>query len=298
MPPLISYLLPSYNHASYLPCFLESLLSDLRILRLPAEVIIIDDGSRDNSAELIQNWFELNQNELKLTFIFQENKGIAACLNKMIHLAEGEFLRFCASDDVIKEGSTRRLYEEFLRDPRLRCVFADAEVIDEAGNLLNKSSIAFHGGRVKHLLNPKLAPKELIQHWCLAGPCHLIKKSHYDLMRYDEFSKIDDYPLFLSLLTIPNSLLFVNEAVCLYRIHLTNTSKTKNKQQRLVNLRSFLDTIIKYQNNSKLVNYLPFVKFYTKAKIYFLHKQYFRSILALILSLFFKIKSETWIWRR
>ncbi len=45
----ISYLIPSYNHAHYLPLLLESIRLDIDRLEVPAEVIIIDDGSSDDS---------------------------------------------------------------------------------------------------------------------------------------------------------------------------------------------------------------------------------------------------------
>lgn len=292
MRPVISYLIPSYNHAIYLPFLLEGISRDTRLLDVPVEVIIMDDGSQDNSKSVINSWAKANEGLFEIYCFFQENKGLSAVLNKMIDEAQGEYLRLCASDDVIIAGSTQLLYNEFKRQPNLRCVLADARVVDEKGDIIHESSIKLHGGNIKHLMNSALLVKELIQHWCVAGPTHLIKRSHYESMRYDESSKIDDFDLFLSLLEVPNAVAFINEFVCLYRVHSTNTSKTKNRERRLENSKFFLAIIDKYIYRCILAKYLSPLRYRSIAKIYFLQRKYLRSFFNMAMSLVFKVKSE------
>ncbi|CDZ78812.1 Chondroitin polymerase [Legionella massiliensis] len=289
---MISYLIPSYNHAQFLPALLQNISLDIQSLTIAAEVIIIDDGSSDNSAALIKAWTEQEASKFKISCFYQKNRGLTATLNQLISRAEGSYLRLCASDDIVLPGSSQRLYEQFLSNPQLVCVLADARVIDEQERVLDESSIAFHGGRVQSLLNPASLTKELIQHWCVAGPSHLIKKSHYERMLYNESSKIDDYDLFLSLLESPGKLTFINEKACLYRVHKTNTSKSKNRKKRIENIGSFLDIINKYLDRPILAKYLTSVKYLSKAKIYYLQRQYFRCLFSMGISMFFKIKSE------
>lgn len=289
---MISYLIPSYNHEKYLPLLLENIGLDIECLEVPAEVIIIDDGSIDDSKLIIQTWAEANAGRFEIIYLFQENKGLPAVLNKMIDRSRGQYLRLCASDDVITVGSTQMLYEQFKSRPNLLCVLADANIINESGDLIQQSSIAFHGGKIERLANPDFLVKELIQHWCVAGPTHLIKRSHYESMRYDESSTIDDYDLFLSLLEVPEAVIFVNEIVCSYRVHTTNTSKTNNVGRRIENIQFFLHIIERYINRHTLANYLPSVRYRSIAKIYFLQKKYIRCFFSMCMSLFFKVKSE------
>jgi|GEM_PF-4230874 len=287
----ISYLIPCYNHEKYLPELLNNLTLDIEKLDVPAEVIIIDDGSEDNSALIIKEW-ENNNTTLNITFISGKNKGLPAVLNQMIKLAKGEYLRLGASDDVILPGSTQLLFNEFINKPSLRCAVGDGTVINETGECINKSSIDFHGGNLSRLQNPRLLVKELVQNWCVAGPAHLIKKNHYNTMSYDESLKIDDYDLFLSLLKEEESIVFTNKIVCLYRVHTTNTSKTKNLTSRVANLISFICIIDKYIKQQILVNYLLPIKYKSMAKIYYLQKRYLLCAVNMSKCLFYKFKSE------
>lgn len=286
----VSYLVPSYNHARYLPEFLQNLADDIKLLEADAEVILVDDGSSDDSVAIIKSWADAHASQFKILCRFQENKGITAVLNSLIDMADGDYLRLCASDDVIIPGSTQTFYLQFKKQPGLSCVLGDARVINEAGTVLHHSSVAYHGGNARRLECPEHMVKELIQNWCVAGPSHLIKKSHYQNIRYDENARIDDYDLFLSLLHLPRSILYVNAVACLYRIHTSNTSKTKNPGQRIENVKSFLAIINKHLGKDTLRHYLLPVKYKTIAKIDFLQKKYIRCFFNMVLSQVFKLK--------
>lgn len=291
MQTVISYLIPSYNHASYLPDLLESIRLDILELKVVAEVIIIDDGSQDQSLSLIETWADKNDDYFTIKVIAQENKGITKVLNDLISLAEGEYIRLGASDDKIIPGSTQFLYDTFMKDKALLCAFGDGYVIDANNKVIHRSSVAYHHGNTKRLLDPKTFVKELVQNWCLAGPTLLIKKEHYKTMHYDENSNIDDYDLFLSLLAKPGAVAYVDRIVCCYRIHLTNTSKTKNTEKRIANIRNFLDIIHRYIDKEPLKTCLMPMKYKTKAKLYFLQKKYIQCGYNMFLSLFYGLRT-------
>ena len=238
----LSYLLPSYNHGIYILELLESIRLDMLHLSVPAELVIVDDGSKDNSEAVIRKWVKAHEKCIKIRCVFSpENKGIPAVFNKLVALSSGEFLRFSGSDDILVQGSTQKLLDVFSAKDSLACVFGDASVINHCGEIVNPSSIAFHGGSVSRLSDLKLLKAELIQNWCLAGPSFLIRKNHYEYMHYDESLKIDDYDLYLSLLESPESVEFLNFIVCRYRVHDSNTSKTRDVKKRIDNLDSFFE---------------------------------------------------------
>src|SRR5690242_11859187 len=94
--PSLSVVLPNYNHADFLPGAVEGLLSQRR----PAdEIIIINDGSTDNSADLIADLAHAYPN-IRAVFL-KENRGVVACMNYGLTLAEGDYIYFCAADDRI-----------------------------------------------------------------------------------------------------------------------------------------------------------------------------------------------------
>jgi glycosyltransferase involved in cell wall biosynthesis len=92
MNPIISILLPVYNGAAYLR---ESLDSVLQQTHHDFELIVIDDGSRDESARIIQS-----MEDHRIRFYRQDNRGLAATLNRAIALSRGEYLARQDQDDM------------------------------------------------------------------------------------------------------------------------------------------------------------------------------------------------------
>lgn len=86
----ISVVIPTYNRKTPLERALNSVFSQTLE---PLEVIVVDDGSSDGSADLVRRTFP------QATYIYQENAGVSAARNTAIRLANGEWLAFLDSDD-------------------------------------------------------------------------------------------------------------------------------------------------------------------------------------------------------
>lgn len=102
----VSYLLTSYNKAAFLPCVLESIRREQAATG--GQIIIIDDGSSDGSAELCRDFAAENTG---VVLFEQENRGVYAALNRILPLATGKWIRLCDSDDPLILGSTDYLIE-------------------------------------------------------------------------------------------------------------------------------------------------------------------------------------------
>lgn len=115
--PLVSVIIPFYNRDRYLAEAIDSVLAQT----YPAiELIGVDDGSTDHSAQVAQR-------HLPLHYCYQPNGGIAAARNTGIGLATGEFLAFLDSDDIwVKEKLALQL-AAFAADPELEAVFGYVE---------------------------------------------------------------------------------------------------------------------------------------------------------------------------
>lgn len=87
--PLVSIIVPVYNGAKYLA---ETLTSILAQDYQPYEVIVIDDGSTDDSAAIIQRY--------PVRYIYQENQGVAQARNFGVSSAQGDYLAFLDQDDL------------------------------------------------------------------------------------------------------------------------------------------------------------------------------------------------------
>ena len=92
--PLVSVAIPSYNHADYIDAAIESVLHQT----YPAiELVVIDDGSSDDSAQRIRA--ALRRSPYPSRFRARENRGAAATINEAVALSSGEFVNVLNSDD-------------------------------------------------------------------------------------------------------------------------------------------------------------------------------------------------------
>ena len=99
MKDVISVIVPVYNVAAYLPECLDSILSqDYDKL----EVILIDDGSTDDSGAICDDYA---RRDSRIRVIHQKNGGAAAAKNAGLRAATGEYLSFADSDDFLEPGA-------------------------------------------------------------------------------------------------------------------------------------------------------------------------------------------------
>lgn len=102
----VSVIIPVYNTEKYLRKCIDSVLNQTM---LDYEIIIVNDGSTDNSVKIVQEYIKKNNN---IHLINQKNKGQAAARNAGIKEASGEYLYFLDSDDMIKSNLLKICTEE------------------------------------------------------------------------------------------------------------------------------------------------------------------------------------------
>jgi glycosyltransferase involved in cell wall biosynthesis len=104
--PKVSFLVTSYNKAKFLPPVLESVWREAQ--SVGGEIILVDDGSTDGSERICASFAD---NHPEIHYWRQENQGIYPTVNLIAGKAQGEWVRFCDSDDPLISGSTQRLIE-------------------------------------------------------------------------------------------------------------------------------------------------------------------------------------------
>lgn len=112
--PLISVIIPVYNGEQYLAEAIESVLA--QTLR-PIEVIVVDDGSTDGSAEVAKNF------QSKIKYFYQRHSGASAARNRGADLSKGKYLAFLDSDDIWEVNKLADQMKAFYDDPDLDIVF-------------------------------------------------------------------------------------------------------------------------------------------------------------------------------
>ena len=130
-PPLVTVITTSFNHAEYVAESLQSVIAqDYEAI----EYVVIDDGSTDSSAKIIESFRDICSHRFK-RFVFEQqpNAGSVATLNRALSLARGEYLFFLASDDVAESNAISRLVALLESDPTASLVAPDNSFIDAAG---------------------------------------------------------------------------------------------------------------------------------------------------------------------
>ena len=97
--PLLSVITCNYNHARYLPDAIESALNQKFT---PFEHILIDDGSTDESCQIIES-YALKYPHIR-THFHAKNQGVLASINEALSLARGKYIHFLSADDSLLEG--------------------------------------------------------------------------------------------------------------------------------------------------------------------------------------------------
>ncbi|MDD6232726.1 glycosyltransferase family 2 protein [Frisingicoccus sp.] len=106
--PKVSVIIPIYNVESYLSRCLESVVNQTL---LDIEIIGVNDGTKDNSVQIIREYMALDH---RISLVEKENGGLASARNAGLKVSSGEIVLFLDSDDYLAENACERIYEEYL----------------------------------------------------------------------------------------------------------------------------------------------------------------------------------------
>lgn len=130
----VSIIVPVYNTGKYVEKCLNSLMN--QTMKNELEIIIVNDGSTDNSEEVIQNYIEKQQNKDNIKYFSKENEGIAKTRNFGIEKATSEYILFVDSDDYIDSQLIEKLKPYI--DKQIDVIKFKLQRVDEIGNVLEK----------------------------------------------------------------------------------------------------------------------------------------------------------------
>jgi len=217
---LVSVVIPSYNHAPYV---LDAIRSVLKQTWHPIELIVIDDGSTDGSADIIEGYWE--KHGRNFTFIRRENRGLVYTLNQALNMANGELFCELASDDYFPNDSIELRASHLSTHPDSVAIFANGLLIDKDGNVLGdvfgekKQSIIFESkDPVKSILEGNFP----VFSTCLFRKDVLLQSGGFDT---DNFFYYEDLEAPLRLF-LAGDVNFLDVPVIFRREHETNVSKT------------------------------------------------------------------------
>lgn len=211
--PLVSVVIPSYNHEEFVQDAIQSVIDqDYENI----ELIIIDDGSKDNSVLKIQEMIKAcSERFVRFEFRSRANVGLSATLNEALKWCEGEYFSAIASDDIMLKDKTRTQVEFLEGNINFVGVFSNAQEINKRNEYLNNISVK---SRVftfeKILLHEEnlLAPTQMLRVKIL------IKSGGYN----NEII-LEDWYLWLNISRY-GDIYSLDKTLCLYRRHENNIS--------------------------------------------------------------------------
>ena len=219
LPPVVSVLLASYNHEKYVEAAVRSVMAQQGV---PFELIVLDDGSKDKSPEILERLSA----ELKFRYIHRENKGVIATLNEMLELARGKFFCTFSSDDIMPQERLRKQSEYLMSHPNVVACFGQVKPMSEDGVVSEKLDPAFL----------KSVPEINFEEFFLGlKPLHgcaemFVTEKIRNLGGYDTRYFFEDYPLYLRVLYEYGPQPVLPDVVsCHYREHGNNMHANHNR---------------------------------------------------------------------
>ena len=234
--PKVSVIMSVYNSSCYLQESIESILNQTFT---DFEFIIIDDGSRDNTWEILTKYAKQDQ-RIKL-FSNQENIGLIESLNKGLKLATGEYIARQDADDISMPKRLKNQIMVLNAEPEVVLVSGNLELINSAGQTID---------RFKRACDSKLVPWYMLFYNRVAGHSQVMyrKKSVVNLGGYSQGSHhAEDYELWCRLIKV-GKIVIMPQILLKYRVHDKSVSAENHQQQ----LNCSLSVV---QNNiQKLIN--------------------------------------------
>jgi glycosyltransferase involved in cell wall biosynthesis len=129
--PLTTIVVPTYNRAYCLPRTVDSALGQTNVR---VEVIIVDDGSKDETAALVASRYG---SDARVRYIQQQNGGVAVARNTGMRAAQGDYIALLDSDDIWMPWKLELQLACMRARPEVGMTWTDMEAIDPDGNLIS-----------------------------------------------------------------------------------------------------------------------------------------------------------------
>ncbi len=246
--PLVSIIIPLYNHEKYIKAALNSVLEETYPNK---EIIIINDGSSDNSEQEFLKWKEINAPKFNVIYQNQNNKGVCKTLNQLITISKGKYIVLLASDDLLYNNTIQQrvfILEKLEKNGKYVLV-SDALGIDDKENIIYQSTMTqYNKGNKLNYFNDYKIMNEIITNPSISGPVVIINRKIYEIIGlYKENLMAEDW-YFYQRVAACKALVFEDIICSKYRIHSLNTSGINSLKSKKVAFTCFLT----YQYNWNL----------------------------------------------
>ena len=223
---MIDVIVPAYNAEDYIMETLQSIAIQGHII---SKVIVIDDGSTDSTASIVNDYIKSNKN-INLVLLHKRNGGIASARNVGILKSDAEFIAFVDADDIWVKDKLKKQLDIFLNspDPNLGVVYTNYGTINKFGEEIYNTGFKLSTD-VKGYIYDKLSYGNLV-----AGSASsvLVKKKYLDLVGLFDVDLIcaEDWDMWIRFAMCGYKFKLIPEIMCVYADHQNTCSSTGQKK--------------------------------------------------------------------
>ncbi len=229
----VSVIVPCFNAEKYISKALDSLLSQTLD---DMEIIVINDGSSDNSKEIIDEYYKKYPNKIRV--YHQENKGIASVRNYGLSLVNGEYFGFLDSDDYTKSDMYFKMYAK-AKETDADMVVSNFMWVSDKKERLEKEG--------PYIAGKDMMVKLFATLWNKIYKTSLIKESG---LKFPDGNRYEDACFLYCLSSILKKVEFIDEAFVSYVQVSTSITHTNNQQVK--NMITVFNIIYDYYKNNNL----------------------------------------------
>jgi glycosyltransferase involved in cell wall biosynthesis len=239
---LVSVIIPTFNSGQYIKAALESVFNQTY---KNIEVIVVDDGSTDNTRVVLEAFMK------QIKYIYKENGGPASARNRGVKEAKGEFIAFLDADDMWLPEKIELQFGVFVKDQRIGLVSCNHHQIDEKGQILEESK------HIHYLSQKVLFNVLLVKNVVSGGSNAIIKKECFDKVGlFDEhLHGTEDWDMWLRIAKYYD-VKFVEQPLVKIMVRQNSISGTTNADKMLENELRVLDKLF----NSKDIKFNWYLK--------------------------------------
>jgi glycosyltransferase involved in cell wall biosynthesis len=232
--PFISICIPTYNRAQFLSLAVKSALNQMYN---KYEILIVDDGSNDNTEEIVKSFASP-----KLRYIKKENEGRPKTRNKLIHEAKGEYILWLDDDDLLPENLLIEYSKILQKNPAVDIVYGNMQMFDsQSGNKLQLLIPIDYSQNNEHLLSNLISGKGITFAGSLMRKKMLTENNGFD----EEYLRAQDNELW-SRIGLKTNFYKTNFTVYQYRIH-----------EGCISFANFVDTSYESKTIRQILNLYP-----------------------------------------
>ena len=239
--PVVTIILPTFNRARFLPEAFASI--DAQTFR-DWELIVVDDGSTDDTEAVVRAWSD--RIDRHLHYVKQENRGAYGARNTGLDHATGEYVAFFDSDDLWLPHHLARCVEALTRSAEVDWIYAACRCVDVSGAVVQSTTFETPAGPRPFLTLETRAAGDLriiddseivvcqLSHGLYAGLQNSVIRRHvFDGYRFWEDSRVVDDVMFLVRALVRGVRLgYLTDVHVIYRIHEGNSSGSSTDSNR------------------------------------------------------------------